>query len=132
MSLKTWCEEFYPVPACNVPESEELDHSIRKWEGLRPAARKRHGVSNNCYGDLYSGTNMFSIDVTTCALCVRHYNLAAGLCPGCPLSDVRGADCVSLAKGEREPPYDAWYDRGDPRSMLKWLRRAKRMQEKKA
>lgn len=35
MSLETWKEEFYPIPADEVPESQALAHSLRKWEGLR-------------------------------------------------------------------------------------------------
>lgn len=52
MSLQTWKEKYYPEDAAKfntLPLSKEniaaaLKHSIRKWIGLRPANRKRHGL----------------------------------------------------------------------------------------
>ena len=50
MSLKTWKEEFYSVPASKLARSSVikcLEHSILKWRGLFPSHLKRHKVSLN-------------------------------------------------------------------------------------
>ena len=35
MSLKSWKAEFYPVTASRVSKKNALEHSLKKWEGLK-------------------------------------------------------------------------------------------------
>lgn len=44
MSLETWKEEFYKIPAEECIKEQALDHSITKWEGLRPENLQKHGL----------------------------------------------------------------------------------------
>lgn len=51
MSLETWKQEFYPVSAeeAVVDAIAAVNHSIKKWEGLRPNTLANHlkGQLNN-------------------------------------------------------------------------------------
>lgn len=44
MSLETWKQEFYSLPASNAPIEQALDHSIKKWAGLQPDNLAKHSV----------------------------------------------------------------------------------------
>lgn len=90
MSFETWCEEFYPIEAKEVSKEDALAHSLRKWEGLRPKALKRHGMLFG-HRRLYEvgGPECLSIDADSCALCVHH---RGNHCEECPL-EVAGQGC---------------------------------------
>lgn len=52
MSIKTWKEEFYPVkPRKSMTTKEAIEHSLRKWEGLRKSNLKKHGLEQVFWGD---------------------------------------------------------------------------------
>lgn len=124
MSLKTWREEFYPVEAADVSRRSALAHSLRKWEGMRPAALEKHGVER-LGADLVHGASEFTVDSASCALCVHH--LYDDDCTTCPLFKVRGGvRCDQSASGEEMPPYAAFIVRGDPEPMIRLLKLAKR------
>jgi len=128
MSLQTWKQEFYPVPASEVPEADAIAHSLRKWIGLRKANLERHGMETN-------GASVFDIryyhlpiDITSCALCAHYWD--AG-CSQCPLDAIRGCKCYGAAIND-EPlsPFSAFRDHFDPEPMIALLEEALRRQGK--
>jgi hypothetical protein len=133
MSLETWKIEFYPVEAQDVPVKQALDHSIRKWEGLRRENLVRHECHARggvfCSPYVASGDDdKLEIDADTCALCTHHYTERN--CPSCPLSLVRGGvRCDRVMDDEAPHPYAAFLDLKDPEPMLKWLYAAKKVQD---
>jgi len=132
VSLETWKEEYYPVPASAVSREDALDHSIRKWEGLRPENLKRHGLRRAeitrrtiVEKDSLEGLD---IDAGSCALC-HHYE-ESGKCPECPLYLVRGARCDTWVRESALSPYQSWMRTGSPVAMLELLDAAKAAQSK--
>lgn len=101
MSFQSWCAEFYPVPADQVPEEEALVHSLRKWIGLREENLSRHdlrrvGKSIKYLPDADIGDDgcdpddvLLRIDDDSCALCVHHAQRRDS-CETCPLYKVLG------------------------------------------
>lgn len=103
MSLQTWKEEFYKVPAIEVKNDKDaIDHSILKWTGLLPENLKKHECKLDNAG---YGTALISIDSTqnypqkllmitgsTCALCKLHID-QEGHCQNCPLYMFLGNRC---------------------------------------
>jgi hypothetical protein len=122
MSLQTWIDEFYPVPANEVPEKHALGHSIIKWIGLQPENLARHNVvrsGRDVYGS--DADRRLSIDDETCALCRFHIRPRYGLlCKTCPLHiAIGGFDCDDGLRPAAPNPYGAFVD-GDPAPMLEW------------
>ena len=120
MSLKTWCEEFYPIPAFAVQEPQALDHSIQKWEGLRQKNLKRHNVTLRRDGiDLvvYDSEDDDGVMVNdrTCALCVNYR-----WCNGCPVLNTNPHGCDSA--------FQEFSGTCCPESMLKLLYKVKELQ----
>ncbi len=110
MSLETWKEEFYPIPADEVPESQALTHSLRKWEGLRKENLEKHGV-----GATGGYVDEMSIDSSTCALC--HHHIDSVRCATCPLVKLTmGGNCDS--------EYVWWNHAGDPEPMIELIKNA--------
>ena len=112
MSLKTWKEEFYPIPADEVPESQALAHSLRNWEGLRKENLEKHGVEST---DSY--VDEMPIDSSTCALCQHH--VVVETCATCPLS-VRGGEVPYNC----DPEYGVWVRDGNPEPMIELIKNA--------
>ena len=124
MSFKSWCKEFYPVPADKVGKADALEHSIRKWQGLLPGALKRHGLRLQ-NGGLYRGDELeLCIGANSCALCIYYPQF---YCLGCPLVKVRNATCDNICSDEVISPYHSMYHDNDPKPMLRWLRRARKV-----
>lgn len=112
MSIETWKQEFYPVPASEATSDVHtaLDHSIRKWTGLLKKNLKKHGLTAS-WPRIWEGRKSFPITTDTCALC-HLYHDACDLCPlgGCgPFS----AFCI-------------WAEIGDARPMLTKLKQARK------
>lgn len=132
MSMQSWLDEFYPVPARDPSAiSDDIaacNHSIRKWSGLTQWNMQRHNVSlaSRVVSDGSSHLTL-GIDSSSCALCVRHYDalpLPNSSCATCPLARARGGvPCDSVMEGERTSPFMAGVA-GSPTPMLTWLRRA--------
>lgn len=96
MSLASWKEEFYPMPALTCPCDQALEHSIRKWTGLLPENLKKHKVFLDAHyvRDLESPNCAFRIDGDSCALCANYYTESACRSEeACPILLVTGADC---------------------------------------
>lgn len=120
MSLKTWKKEFYPVDAKKVPKKKALEHSLRKWTGLLKGNLKKHGVELRLrllVPIVMDSDDEMNIDDSTCALCF-HYML----CDRCPiLKQLGGYTCDDIG---RDSPYMALQEKGDPKPMIKVLRKA--------
>lgn len=125
MSLKTWKEEFYPVPASEASgsELEALRHGRLKWEGLHPLSLLRHGVHQKgsmiraLDGEFWAGS-------LSCALCERHLHPSPRRgCGTCSLNKLRGVPC-DAGRGGDPAPWDQWIDSGNAEPMLDLIQRA--------
>lgn len=103
MSLSSWKAEFYPVDACTVSKEFALEHSLKKWIGLRPENLARHevvlkGTFVTCPvegSSLKLGWTRLILGGSSCALCI-HYADSAPVysnCKSCPLAKITGTDC---------------------------------------
>lgn len=135
MSLATWKAEFYPIEAMHVEKKDAVDHSLRKWEGMREENLKKHNVKVN-YGDLQDIENdrdRLVISSSSCALC-QHYSRTYA-CPKCPLYEVRGlVRCDHLTGTElldSDSPWHTWVLNTEPLPMIDWLKKAKKWEEMK-
>ena len=120
MSLKSWEKEFYPVTAEECAKGGGavacLEHSIRKWTGLLPKNLAKHRMRTMRYRPgITDGHRRIGIDSYTCALCQWAEN-----CRGCPIRKDGGCGGSAL---------EAWYDKGNPRPMLRVMREALRAQK---
>ena len=133
MSLKTWKAEFYPVSArflvrAGGTMSELVEHSLRKWVGLRLENIDRHGVKVY-YGVLRDSDGTLDIDSSSCALCAAYFDIpGVDRCQKCPLSEARGGiPCDRMTATEEavcgSSPWFAFTHAGDPEPMIFWLRR---------
>ena len=117
MSVTSWKKEFYPVSA-KKPRTKiaRIKHSLRKWEGLMPAMLKKHGIRENFSAPIL-------VDQTTCALCIAYYSSnedCEGECDDCPLCQTLNHPCD---EGSGKIPWEAWCSYGDPRPMIRALRK---------
>lgn len=114
MSLKTWKEEFYPIDAGYVSEEDAVEHSLRKWIGLRKGNLDKHSVSNGYLG-VSDGDDYVYIDSSTCALCQRYFDdEAVNECASCPLFDLLGKRCDN---GDASP-FVIWGECENPEPMI--------------
>jgi hypothetical protein len=125
VSIDTWRQEFYPVDAFRVgPGVSSIEHSLKKWSGLRKENLERHGCrsTGSAIRDNYG--RAFRVGGATCALC-HHYADASedeGMCALCPLSETRdGVACDDLRDDEGEHPYGHWIQFKNPEPMIEWL-----------
>jgi len=137
MSFQSWCEEFYPVPADKVSESNALVHSLRKWIGLRNENLSRHDLrlgSRYLYDasstDASFHNSLFLVADDSCALCVhharRHWSCAQRRCScsACPLYKVLGNKACDSSDG----PYSLdFVGNSDVEPMIEALEAALRM-----
>ena len=125
MSYESWQDEFYPVPANEVPEGKALAHSLQKWIGLRQENLEKHGVT------LSPGFRMvhepghadgLGIDDESCALCAYYATKdldGEAVCDECPIKKHTGQACGWTGS--------AWLDFamfGNPEPMIEALRGA--------
>ena len=130
MSIESWKQEFYPVPAEKVPEADALAHSLRKWEGLQEEALRAHALQLD-HGDLYradapdlEGRPEMVVDGESCALC-HLYSLKEDRCKLCPLALSRdGIPCDRPAPGEAISPWHQFRHANNPAPMLEALKKA--------
>ena len=120
MSIKSWKQEFYPVPAEEAATSPiaALKHSIVKWHGLRSENLKKHRVV--VIGLHRIGTTEENAEQlvcsTSCALCV----LVHQHCDRCVLTKVRSTCGAS---------YHNWVCKQDPEPMIAQLEHALKIVE---
>ena len=131
LTPQDWLNKYYPIPAKECLEADALDNSILKWSGLYPSILKRYGIVRK-YDDLFTmifDECLLRIDDQTCALCKFYFKTSS--CIECPLSIARGnVSCDVITTKETYSPYETWSWIGDPKPMLRDLRKAKRAQIK--
>jgi len=97
---REWVEKFYPCPAADMmtaPSIDAVNHSLRKWEGLRDENLEAAGITYGEGRDLEDadGNHVLRISGDSCSLCVKFYDASkrgnAG-CAGCPLYESSPAD----------------------------------------
>lgn len=131
MSIETWKAEFYPVPAdSDEAKADPIEHSLRKWRGLRADALERHGLTRGSSVLTDSNKSVFSISGDTCALCEVHYRLpnSSQNCLLCPLAIHLGRKCDHGLKS----PYQVNFRSGDPEPMIAALEAAQVIQSGKS
>lgn len=129
MSMQTWAKQYFDGNLDRFKEIEDpmipaLEHSIRKWRGLSPAALQRHGLKRDreC---IFDEATELTVSNETCALCFLYLST---YCYDCPLHMFLGCRCDETIKPEDfEDSYRAFTRRGDNRPMLKALRGALKM-----
>lgn len=115
MSIESWKQEFYPVPAEEAATGNvaALKHSIVKWHGLRSENLEKHDVvpvGTYCIGTTeYDSEELASSD--SCALCI----LARDKCNRCVLTKVRSTCGASWRN---------WILEQDPEPMIAQLEHA--------
>lgn len=148
MSIATWKEEFYPVPASRIVKKDAAAHSLKKWRGLTKANLKKHGLEKD-YALIipYTGAAFFRVDASTCALCIRYYSKDVEVeddyrdyareyeyqaCSKCPLFIALGNNpCTYAPKNRLNSPYGKWIDTGDATDMIKALEKTVKLVNKK-
>ena len=112
MTIETWKQEFYPVPAsANMTDKEAIKHGIQKWEGFKAKNRRKHNV-NRVYYTLCDELNEFNFGIETCSLCHKYYESG---CLACPLHK-KGYSCTYYRSS-----YDAARN-GNPAEMIAALK----------
>lgn len=139
MSLQTWRNEFYPITAhacVRRDKTKALDHSLRKWEGVRPKNLKRHGVVLRNSDLICKKTGeLMRFSARNCSLCVAHLRTKKGVssCNQCPLALSRAGipcDKVDDNTGEWLSPFHWFTQEGTPIPMQRALVKAKKWQAK--
>lgn len=132
MSIESWKNEFYPVPANQVVEADALKHSHTKWLGLLPSNLQRHGMEKHLderhIGEIgqssyYYDPTAFRVNDESCALCQHYYDDA---CRDCPLYLVSGKTCDFYPVDGKLSPYDTWKETNNPVPMIRLIERAMR------
>lgn len=132
MSAETWKQEFYPCqPSPLMSKEEAIRHSLRKWEGLRTASLKKHGLSVPPLG----------INGATCSLCVKYReqdndldkieedDYADHVCHLCPLYETLGQQACDhrpeedINEDEPKAPFHAYHQDYDPEPMIAALKK---------
>lgn len=141
MTLASWKSAYYPVPAGAVEVKDSTAHSLRKWEGLRPAVLKEHGlrVDAGCLRETgttrYLGAGFLELGSRSCALCHHFFNHGPEVedgreCSKCPLARSRGGvPCEGRTLGERVAPWVAFWRDQDPEPMIAALQNLVKEQE---
>ena len=133
MSKKSWLKEFYPIHAEDSSLKTNLmrvQHSLRKWRGLRKEELKRHGITvvdDRMLQTKRTGNFVLMVDDRSCALCDRHasFGLFGGGCESCPLTRVRsGHRCDRGRLSEDQAPWHAWTYDQNPEPMIAALEKA--------
>jgi hypothetical protein len=124
MSLQTWIEEFYPIPADVIAATKDelkcVESCIKKWEGLKVENLAKHDVICIIYTLMDKSVDPFidqSVDTVTvekfshfvssktCALCLMHGEFTAHkqptvYCAECILCILRGVPCDNYTNAE--------------------------------
>lgn len=132
MSLASWKKEFYQGRLRDAARSPlaAVEHSLRKWEGLRKVNLDAHGVVIECSDVVNPDTDTrFGIDCDSCALCKMCTSTITSWrgslsphtdCDKCPIVLATGEECDGGGS-----PYDKWVDFDDPVPMIAALNAAR-------
>jgi len=137
MSLKSWKEEFYSVPACNVTVKNSEDHVERKWHGLTIKNLRKHGLKRIKGNFISDGVSEFQIYASSCAWC-KINNKRGGVskylfshCHFCPAVKAGMGMCTDYDGCDHvETPWSNWSNLGRTKEMLDWIRRARKLIKK--
>lgn len=90
MSMQTWLQEFYPVPACDLINSsplEQAEHALLKWTGVLPENLAKHNIAKYiCDNKIGDAAEQFRLITDVCVWCLKYYY--SRRCDGCPLNHV--------------------------------------------
>lgn len=115
MSLASWKKEFYRTPANRVSKRYAIQHSLKKWIGLKSSNKKRHSVFLEDISLVDEKDNFLPFGDSTCALCYHYDN-----CTDCPLVAAnKGRKCHDTGQ-----PYNVFIDTYRIGPMIKLLRKA--------
>jgi len=141
MSLETWKEEFYPVPAddkrAKRSHTAAVNHSLKKWRGLTKENLEKHGLQKESTVIIpINGGGCISIVGATCALCCMEYDrtclnnsTSEKFCRQCPLFRTLGRQCDQdnlLDVSEEPGPYIKFIIKDDPQPMIEALEKTKK------
>jgi hypothetical protein len=130
MSVETWKNEFYPISArlAHSTDLMALQHSLKKWIGLRSENRKAHEVSigpyNHTLQDASASSLKFHIASRSCALCHRHDISDEPHCATCPLYVVRGTRCDLQTSPTDTSQWHSWTKKANPEPMIQLIEQA--------
>jgi len=121
MSMIAWTKRYYPVSARRrMSELAAVQHSLRKWEGLRKKILAEYKIKKYDNKIISDGAVSLEINEETCALCKKFRS--GDNCGDCPLYLVRGCvQCDYAMSREEEGPYEYWVTTGNPEPMIAWL-----------
>jgi len=126
VSLKTWKEEFYPIPAYECKEEDALEQSLNKWIGLRKKNIDKHELVIDSSGDLQGKGGEFVIDDESCSLCkfyLHRFDNEKEDCVRCPL--YKSNNNVSCGEGYDSPHSTYCYSLDhDPEPMIRLIKKA--------
>lgn len=95
MSLITWKEEFYPIPASHyMPWESTCQHSLQKWIGLRPENLQKHNVALRPYQLSNPRPPVYLVDVDIEKL--KHDKLDYNW----DILEINGSSCALCLKSE--------------------------------
>ena len=129
-TIQAWKEEFCPVNIHHVKLEDMGAWIRRKWEGARPDALAKYGLTkmSNCYRiEDVNCTYLFNID--TCPWCIvakkrsnaerDRADCEVGICSHCPAVVAGMRPCEDSRDGSS--PYAFWCRDDDPEPMIKWV-----------
>ena len=123
MSVKSWMEEFYPIPAEEATGTDLIaaEHSLWKWRGLDTSALQKHGlVKEPNKNFIYDSALVFYADDASCALCYRYMRYTLNnSCYTCPIFKAGGIAC-----DEPNSSYIHWMKTGDTKPIVRDLKAA--------
>jgi hypothetical protein len=157
MGAAEWREKYYPTRARDCARRDATQHSLTKWEGLRPEVLAEHGLTLH-EGDVWVDIDpddvpeiVLTLGSTSCSLCRHFLDNPADLvdeddddddeasvgpkntdprCKFCPLAIVRnGVPCDSRDfHADIENVWTTFMDTRNPEQMIVELRRARLME----
>lgn len=132
-NAESWKKTYYPIPASRVRKKDAIAHSLQKWRGLRLPVLNAHGLHTKRASviDNATHTEILRVYSSSCALCIWYLNEdSAEPCTSCPLYKALGGWACDDRRGPN--PYAAFWDTGDPESMIAALEKAEKMEQTSA
>lgn len=129
LGFEEWKKEFYPRPAAECPKKYAARDSLRKWLGLTRKNLKKFGLLMDGSYVVEGEISAYELDIDgdSCALCHT-----TRMCDGCLLCIARhGQPCGAEMRNESLSPFDSFTDENKPGPMIRWLRKAARLEEEK-
>jgi len=123
MSLKSWLDEYAPIPAHRCKKEDSLEASVLKWEGLRSDNLLKHGIERYEGSIVEEGVDDWHTG--ECALCEFYASEPNG-CPECPITKATGQSCTGLNPDSgvksTNSAWKMWSEQGNPTPMIELLK----------